>query len=65
MSFFTLDITSMDGVTQRHIVEPSEDGSVKSWPLTDDNPNKPALDEWLAKGNKLTEYNPESEPPLE
>jgi hypothetical protein len=56
--FHYLDITSTDGTVRRHIIEPLDDGGLKSWPLSDENPNKIGLDEWLAKGNTLTEWTP-------
>lgn len=59
MNFYYLDITDSGGVNRRHIIEPLDDGGLKSWPLSDENPNKVALDEWLAKGNTLTEWTPE------
>ena len=37
--------------TQRHILTRLPDGGVQSWPLTDDNPNKPAYDAWVEAGN--------------
>lgn len=57
--FYYLDIDSLNG-TQRHILQPLADGGVMSFPLTDDNPNKVAYDEWVAKGNTATEWQPEA-----
>jgi hypothetical protein len=57
--FYYLDI-EMLGEVQRHIFEPLLDGGVRSFPLTDDNPNKPAYDAWVAEGNTATEWKPEA-----
>jgi hypothetical protein len=57
--FYYLDIESL-GKVQRHILQPLSDGGVMSFPLTDDNPNKPAYDEWVAEGNTATEWSPEA-----
>ncbi len=57
--FYYLDIENMNGDIKRHIFQPLSDGGVRSFPLTDDNPNKPAYDAWLAEGNTATEYSPE------
>lgn len=51
MTYFYLDIEQMFGGTERHILTRLPDGGVQSWPLTDDNPNKPAYDAWLEAGN--------------
>lgn len=48
--YYYLDIISQFG-TQRHILTRLPDGGVMSFPLTDDNPNKPAYDAWLEAGN--------------
>ena len=56
--FYYLDIDRSNGI-QRHIFQPLSDGGVMSFPLTDDNPNKPAYDAWVAEGNTATEYSPE------
>lgn len=56
--YYYLDVETMYG-TQRHILTRLPDGGVQSWPLTDDNPNKPAYDAWLAEGNTPEEWNPE------
>ena len=59
--YFYVDITPpFGGITQRHILTFLPDGGVQSWPLTDDNPNKPAYDEWLAAGNTPEEWNPDN-----
>jgi hypothetical protein len=60
--FYFFDITNDIGA-ERHIIEPLDGGGYRTWPLTDDNPNKAGLDEWLAKGNTLTEWNPTDETP--
>jgi hypothetical protein len=57
--FYYLDIDRSNG-TQRHILQPLSDGGVMSFPLTDDNPNKPAYDAWVAEGNTATEWSPEA-----
>lgn len=57
--FYYLDIESF-GEVQRHIMQPLLDGGVRSFPLTDDNPNKPAYDAWVAEGNTATEWKPEA-----
>ena len=57
--FYYLDIESF-GEVQRHILHPLADGGVLSFPLTDDNPNKPAYDAWVAEGNTATEWSPEA-----
>ena len=57
--FYYLDIDGLTG-TQRHILHPLSDGGVMSFPLTDDNPNKPAYDAWVAEGNTATEWSPEA-----
>ena len=57
--FYYLDIETY-GVVQRHILQPLSDGAVMSFPLTDDNPNKPAYDAWVAEGNTATEWSPEA-----
>jgi len=50
--YYYLDIQSMlNESTQRHIVTRLPDGGVRSFPLTDDNPNTPAYEAWLAEGN--------------
>ena len=58
MMFYFLDVTSPDGNTQRHIMQPLEDGGVRSFPLTDDNPNTAAYLAWVAEGNIAEEWNP-------
>ena len=57
--FYYLDIDGLNG-TQRHILQRLADGGVMSFPLTDDNPNKPAYDAWVAEGNTATEWKPEA-----
>jgi hypothetical protein len=57
--YFFLDIEDFRG-TQRHILQPLADGGVRSFPLTDDNPNKVAYDAWVAEGNTATEWSPEA-----
>lgn len=58
--YYYFDIeTPLDITPQRHILTRLPDGGVQSWPLTDDNPNKPAYDEWLAEGNEPEEWKSE------
>ena len=58
--FYYLDIENTNGEIQRHIFQPLADGGVMSFPLTDDNPNKPSYDAWVAEGNTATEWKPEA-----
>ena len=58
MMFYYIDITDYDGSTQRHIMQPLDDGGVRSFPLTDDNPNTAAYLAWVAEGNTAEEWNP-------
>ena len=59
--FYFIDITEpMTQTVQRHIIQPLDDGGVCSFPLTDDNPNKPAYDAWVTEGNTATEWKPEA-----
>ena len=57
--FYYIDLESF-GQVQRHILQPLEGGAVKSFPLTDDNPNKAAYDAWVAEGNTATEWSPDA-----
>ncbi len=58
--FYYLDLTnSITDEVQRHIMQRLEDGGVRSFPLTDDNPNTEAYLAWVAEGNEATEWNPE------
>jgi intracellular sulfur oxidation DsrE/DsrF family protein len=45
--------------SQEHIVEIVSNGYIVTFPYSDDNPNKKRVDEWIAEGNELTEWNPE------
>lgn len=56
--FYFLDIETPNGV-QRHVFSPLPNGGVKSFPLTDDNPNKAAYDQWVEDGNIATKWTPE------
>ena len=59
MMFYFWDITNpMTDDTQRHIMQPLDDGGVRSFPLTDDNPNTEAYLSWVAEGNIAEEWNP-------
>jgi hypothetical protein len=57
--FYYFDIESF-GEVQRHILQRLSDGGVRSFPLTDDNPNKRAYDAWVAEGNTAAEWSPEA-----
>ena len=57
--FYYLDIETMNG-SQRHIFQPLADGGVRSFPFTEDNPNKTAYDEWVAEGNTAEEWSPDA-----
>ena len=58
--FYYLDLTKnpITGKVQRHILQRLEDGGIRSFPLTDDNPNKAAYDAWVAEGNTAEEWSP-------
>lgn len=58
--FYYADIPTMMGEVQRHILQRLEDGGVRSFPLTDDNPNKAAYDAWVAEGNTAEEWSPDA-----
>ena len=58
MMFYYLDVENF-GIIKRHILANLSDGSVLSFPLTDDNPNTAAYLAWVAEGNEVTEWNPE------
>ncbi len=55
--FYYLDITDINNNTQRHIMQPLEDGGVRSFPLTNDNPNTAAYEAWVAEGNTPEEWS--------
>ena len=55
--FYYIDITDYDNSTQRHIMQPLNDGGVRSFPLTDDNPNMVAYLAWVAEGNTAEEWS--------
>lgn len=60
--YYFIDVTdSFSGQVRRHIVTPRPNNEISVWPLTDDNPNKPAYDEWVAAGNTPEPWNPEQE----
>jgi len=54
--FYYLDLTDYTGNTERHIMQPLNDGGVRSFPLTDDNPNTAAYLAWVAEGNTAEEW---------
>lgn len=56
--FYYLDSKNINGKIQRHIFQPLANGGVMSFPLTDDNPNKAAYDQWVEDGNVATEWTP-------
>ena len=62
--FYFFDVEFNDDV-QRHIIEPLNDGGVRSFPMTDDNPNMVAYLAWVAEGNTPEEWQPETEPASE
>lgn len=55
--FYYLDVETY-GVVQRHILQPLSDGGVRSFPLTDDNPNTVEYNKWVAEGNTAEEWSP-------
>lgn len=58
--YYFIDKTDLiTGQFQRHIVIWQSGDGITVWPLTDDNPNKPAYDEWVAAGNTPEEWNPQ------
>jgi hypothetical protein len=54
--FYYVDMTDYMGNTQRHIMQRLDDGGVRSFPLTDDNPNTTAYLAWVAEGNTAEEW---------
>ena len=54
--FYYLDMTDYRGNTQRNIMQPLDDGGVRSFMLTDDNPNTAAYLAWVAEGNTAEEW---------
>jgi hypothetical protein len=57
--FYYFDSTDYKDNTQRHIMQRLEDGGMRSFPLTDDNPNTAGYLAWVAEGNTAEEWNPE------
>lgn len=49
--YFYFDLTDYAGNVQRHILKKLDDNGVRSFPLTDDNPNTEAYLAWVAEGN--------------
>ena len=60
--FYYFDSTNpITNEVQRHIMQRlDDDGGVRSFPLTDDNPNTAAYLAWVAEGNTATEWKPEA-----
>lgn len=56
MYYFIDKIDLITGQLQRHIISNQSENGITVWPLTDDNPNKPAYDKWLAEGNEPEEW---------
>lgn len=56
--FYYLDTETMYGA-QRHIMQKLDDGGVRSFPLTPDNPNTSAYEAWLAEGNTAEPWEAE------
>jgi hypothetical protein len=55
--FYYLDLTNpITDETQRHIIQRLDDGGVRSFPLTDDNPNTAGYIAWVAEGNTAGEW---------
>jgi hypothetical protein len=55
--FYYCDITDeLTDTTQRYILQPLHDGGVRSFPMTDDNPNMVAYLAWVAEGNTAEEW---------
>ena len=54
--FYYLDLIDYKGSTQRHIMHPIDDGGIRSFPLTDDNPNTAGYLAWVAEGNTAEEW---------
>ena len=56
--FYYLDVpVIMTNEVQRHIMQRLDDGGVRSFPLTDDNPNTAGYLEWVALGNTAEEWS--------
>ena len=54
--FYYFDATDYKDNTQRHIMQRLEDGGMRSFPLTDDNPNTAGYLAWVAEGNTAEEW---------
>jgi hypothetical protein len=55
--FYYLDLTNpITDEVQRHIMQPLDDGGVRSFPLKDDNPNTAGYLAWVAEGNTAEEW---------
>jgi hypothetical protein len=58
MYYFYDDEHPLRGTT-RHIIQPLHDGGMRTFPMTDDNPNMVDYLAWVAEGNTAEEWNPE------
>ena len=57
--FYFIDVEApLTDEVQRHIMQQLDDGGVRSFPLTDDNPNTAGYLAWVAEGNTAEEWNP-------
>ena len=55
--FYFIDVEApLTDEVQRHIMQQLDDGGVRSFPLTDDNPNTAGYLAWVAEGNTAEEW---------
>ena len=55
--FYYFNVTeSITGETVCHIMQPLEDGGVRSFPLIGENPHTVAYLAWVAEGNTAEEW---------
>ena len=54
--FYYFDATDHNDNTQRHIMQRLDDGGVRSFPLTDGNPNTNSYLAWIEAGNIPEEW---------